>query len=194
MARLAGHLGKLRARELLWRSRNPSIRHPTARLSSMTPSSPTATRRTGRSRAHCNRSCRSSVRLGTADGRCECSATDGATEPTVLSHGSPVSSLAALADGQLAGAGLDGIIKRWPKGAAGEGVVLGHGSKFDSLAVLTDGRLASAGYDGRIKLWPKADTGEPVVLSSDSPVTSLAVLARAEITRRTLSSRRQQPD
>jgi hypothetical protein len=62
---LAAPLGNLRARELLWLSLNPSIRHPAARLSSMTPSSPTATRRTSRSRPRCNRSCRSSVRRGT---------------------------------------------------------------------------------------------------------------------------------
>jgi WD40 repeat protein len=71
----------------------------------------------------------------------------------VLPHGSQVYSLAVLADGRLASAGLDSKIKLWPKDGTGEPVVLSHGSHVDALAVLADGRLASAGADGKIKLW-----------------------------------------
>ena len=46
----------------------------------------------------------------------------------VLSHGSPVRSLAVLADGRLASGGDDGQIKLWPKDGTGEPVVLPHGS------------------------------------------------------------------
>ncbi len=74
-------------------------------------------------------------------------------EPVVLSHGSPVLSLAVLADGRLASGGDDGKIKLWPRDGAGEPVVLSHGSSVKSLAVLADGRLASGGVDGKIKLW-----------------------------------------
>jgi hypothetical protein len=95
----------------------------------------------------------------------------------VLSHGTPVGSLAGLADGRLASGGDDGKIKLWPKEGTGEPVVLSHGSPVRSLAVLADGRLASGGGDGNIKLWPKAGMGEPVVLSHGHPVGSLAVLA-----------------
>ncbi|WP_294533590.1 TIR domain-containing protein, partial [uncultured Rhodoblastus sp.] len=97
----------------------------------------------------------------------------------VLSHGGPVSSLAALADGRLASGGDDvnGKIKLWPKAGAGEPVVLSHGDAVSSLAVLADGRLASGAADGKIKLWPKDGVGEPVVLSHGGPIRSLAVLA-----------------
>ena len=95
----------------------------------------------------------------------------------VLSPGSPVWSLAVLADGRLASGGIDGTIKLWPKDGIGEPVVLVHGSPVWSLAVLANGRLASGGGDSKIKLWPKDFTGEPVVLVHGSPVRSLAVLA-----------------
>ena len=72
----------------------------------------------------------------------------------VLPHGSPVWSLAVLADGRLASGGEDQI-KLWPKDGRGEPVILAHGSQVQSLAVLADGRLASGGDDGQIKLWPK---------------------------------------
>ncbi|HXZ15382.1 MAG TPA: hypothetical protein VEH77_05320, partial [Roseiarcus sp.] len=62
-------------------------------------------------------------------------------------------SLAVLADGRLASAGDDGLIKLWPKEGVGEPVVLLHGSEVWALAVLPDGRLASGGLDGTIKLW-----------------------------------------
>jgi WD40 repeat protein len=73
-------------------------------------------------------------------------------EPLILSHGSPISSLAVLADGRLASGGDDGQIKLWPRGV-GEPMVLSHGSSINSLVVLADGRLASGGFDGQIKLW-----------------------------------------
>jgi len=97
----------------------------------------------------------------------------------VLTPGDWVSSLAALADGRLASAGVDGKIKLWPKEGTGEPVVLTHGARglSISLAVLADGRLASAGVDGKIKLWPREGTSEPVVLSHDGAVESLAGLA-----------------
>ena len=95
----------------------------------------------------------------------------------VLSHGSPVDSLAVLADGRLASGGLDGKIELWPKEGAGEPVILSPGSPVRSLAVLADGRLASGDFDGNIKLWPKEGTSEPVVLSHGGSVRSLAVLA-----------------
>jgi WD40 repeat protein len=99
----------------------------------------------------------------------------------VLSHGSPVSALAVLADGRLASGGSDlsgnGNIKIWPKEGTGEPVVLSNGSPVTSLAVLPDGRLASGGEDGNIKIWPKEGRGEPTVLSHGSPVSALAVLA-----------------
>jgi len=87
----------------------------------------------------------------------------------VLSQGSPVRSLAVLADGRLASGGTDGTIKLWPKEGTGEPVVLSQGSWVLSLAVLADGRLASGGEDGAIKLWPKEGTREPVVFSQGSP-------------------------
>jgi len=97
-------------------------------------------------------------------------------EPTVLSHGSPITSLAVLADGRLASGGEDGRIKLWSKDGTGELEVLSNGSPVTSLAVLPDGRLASGGTEGRIKLWPQRGLGEPGVLSQGSPVMSLAVL------------------
>jgi WD40 repeat protein len=80
---------------------------------------------------------------------------EGTSEPMVLPRGSPVTSLAAPADGRLASGGYDGKIKLWPKEGMGEPVVLSHGSSVLSLVVLTDGRLASGGQDGHIKFWPK---------------------------------------
>jgi len=98
----------------------------------------------------------------------------------VLSQGSPVRSLAVLADGRLACGGADGKIKIWPKEGTGEPVVRSHGDYYQvlSLAVLADGRLASGGADGTIKLWPQEGTGEPVVLAhGGGGVWSLAALA-----------------
>jgi WD40 repeat protein len=69
-------------------------------------------------------------------------------EPAVLSQGSPVISLALLADGWLASGSLDGKINLWPRDGAGEPVVLSPGSQIWSLAVLPDGRLASGGPRG----------------------------------------------
>ena len=99
----------------------------------------------------------------------------------VLSHGSPVRSLAVLADGRLACGGADGKIKIWPKEGTGEPVVRSHGDYYQvlSLAVLADGRLASGGADGTIKLWPQE--GEPVVIPHGSWVSSLAVLAEGRL-------------
>jgi WD40 repeat protein len=91
--------------------------------------------------------------------------------------GSPVVSLAVLADFRLASGGEDGNIAVWPEEGTRESVILAQGSSVLSLAVLADGRLASGGKDGRIRLWPKNGMGEPLVLAQGSPVTSLAVLA-----------------
>ena len=104
-------------------------------------------------------------------------------EPLVLSHGSAVLFLAVLADGRLAGGGLDrdGTIKLWPPDGVGEPVVLSHGSSVWSLAVLADGRLASGGGNGQIKLWPRDGVGEPVVLSHGSRVLSLTGLADGQL-------------
>ena len=95
----------------------------------------------------------------------------------VLTPGDWVSSLAALADGRLASAGVDGKIKLWPREGTSEPVVLSHDGAVESLAVLADGRLASGGVDGKIKLWPKEGTGEPVVLTHGARLWSLAVMA-----------------
>jgi WD40 repeat protein len=101
----------------------------------------------------------------------------------VLSHGSPVRSLAALPDGRLASVGddEDGTIKLWSKeGRGGPEQFFLHGRPVWSLAALPDGRLASAGRDqnGTIKVWPKEGRGGPeLVLSHGSPVRSLIVLA-----------------
>jgi WD40 repeat protein len=92
----------------------------------------------------------------------------------VLSHGSPVLSLAVLPDARLASGGNDDTIKLWPKEGKGDPVVLSHGDAVKSLAVLTDGRLTSGGGDGKIKLWPKEGKGEPVVMSHGSTDLSLA--------------------
>ena len=97
-------------------------------------------------------------------------------EPVVITHGSPVSSLAVLRDGRLASGGQDGMIKLWPPDCAGEHAVLMHGAPVQSLAALGDGRLASGGQDGMIKLWPKNGSDELVVLTHGGSVTSLAVL------------------
>jgi WD40 repeat protein len=80
---------------------------------------------------------------------------DGRGEPAVLWHGTPVTSLAVLADGRLVSAsGPDGKIRAWPTdGGGGEPVVLSHGAWVHSLAELPDGRLASGGGDGKVKLW-----------------------------------------
>jgi WD40 repeat protein len=100
----------------------------------------------------------------------------------VLSHGSPVRSLAVLTDGRLASGGKDGTIKVWPKEGAGEPEKVlsnANASPVSSLAVLADGRLASGDQDGKITVWPKEGTGElEKVLSNAnaSPVSSLAVL------------------
>jgi WD40 repeat protein len=100
----------------------------------------------------------------------------------VLTHGSPVRSLAVLADGRLVRGGEDGTIKLWPNERKGAPLVLSRGSRVLSLGVLADGRLASAGRDGNIKIWPKDSTGAPVVLSdyvtpAGVSCLSLAVLA-----------------
>jgi WD40 repeat protein len=91
----------------------------------------------------------------------------------LLSHGSPVRSLAVLADGRLTSGGEDGNIRLWSKDGKGEPVVLAHGSSVLSLAVLADGRLASGDEDGEIKLWPRDGMGEPVVHSHGSNRSSL---------------------
>ena len=95
----------------------------------------------------------------------------------VLTHGSSVSALAALADGRLASGGGDGTIKLWSTDGGSEPAVLRHGVQIVSLAVLSDGRLASGGGDGTIKLWPKDGSGEPVILRHGGPIVSLAALA-----------------
>jgi WD40 repeat protein len=50
---------------------------------------------------------------GGEDGRIKLWPQDGAGEPVVLTHGSPVRSLAVLQDGRLASGGRDGTIKLW---------------------------------------------------------------------------------
>ena len=95
----------------------------------------------------------------------------------VLTHGSPVRSLAVMKDGRLASGGEDSKIKIWPQNGSGKPTELSHGSWVESLAVLADGRLASGGKNGTIKLWPINGIGEPAVLrQGDGTVLSLAVL------------------
>jgi WD40 repeat protein len=90
---------------------------------------------------------------GGEDGNIKVWPKEGTGEPVVLSHGSPVTSLAMLVDGRLASGGKDGKIKLWPMESTGVPVVLSHRGPVLSLAVLADGRLASGGWDGKIKLW-----------------------------------------
>src|SRR5262249_17588988 len=82
----------------------------------------------------------------------------------VLSHGSPVGSLAVLADGRLASGAEDGTIKLWPMDSTEEPAVLSQGRPISRLAALVDGRLASS-WGGEIKVWPKDGVGEPSVIS-----------------------------
>jgi WD40 repeat protein len=98
-------------------------------------------------------------------------------EPVILLQGSPVVSMAVLADGRLATGGEDGKIKLWPTEGKGAPVVLLHGNEVSFLVVLTDGRLASGGPDSNIKLWPRDGLGEPMVLVHGSGVSSIAELA-----------------
>jgi WD40 repeat protein len=96
---------------------------------------------------------------GGEDGNIKIWPKEGTSEPVVLSRGSPVTSLAMLADGRLASA------SGW------EPVVLSHGSPVLSLAALADGRLASVGdYDGKIKLWPTEGVSKPVVVAQGGTV------------------------
>jgi WD40 repeat protein len=103
---------------------------------------------------------------------------DSKSKPTVLSVGSPINSLAVLADGRLASGDEEGNIKLWHGDSAGEPEVLSRGRTVLSLAVLADGQLAAGDLDGNIKLWPKDGTGEPMVLLHDGTgVLSLVALA-----------------
>ena len=59
-----------------------------------------------------------------------------------------------LADGCLASASFDGMIRIWPSNGGEPLVLAGHNSSVLRLIQLEDGRIASASSDGTIRIWP----------------------------------------
>jgi len=78
----------------------------------------------------------------------------GVPEVTLGGHGSVVTTLAALPDGNLASAAYDHQVWLWDVGTGGCAAKLaGHTDRVNSLVVLPDGRLASGSWDDTVRLW-----------------------------------------
>ncbi len=75
-----------------------------------------------------------------------------------MRHEGTVSSVVQLADGRLASASHDHLIKLWRLAGLGAGGVCdttltGHTGDIHSMVLLADGRLASGAVDSTIRLW-----------------------------------------
>jgi len=97
-------------------------------------------------------------------------------------HEGAVLCLAALADGQLASGGADGVIHLWSTEGEHRGTLRGHTGWVWALVPLEGGLLASASEDGTVRLWHTASLSEASApAQAGAPVRALAALPSGEL-------------